>query len=491
MRLLKSHPILGLVNSYTVDSPQPANISYMWNFGSLLGACLIIQIITGVTLAMHYTPSVDLAFVSVEHIMQHFCVIPILLARIKKGVFNPATRLLPVTMEEKHSFFQWFSGFVDGEGSFAISCSSQGIWRWLFRIRVHLDDLPTLQYIQAVLGVGRINIDGSSCVYVVDSWDSIVSVIIPLFKKYSLITIKRLDFDDWVIAAQLSMQANTRKLTGIHFDTVLGLQSGMNSTRILACNGTSYIPSINAQWLLGFIEAEGTFGLKYLNPYFQIAQHVRSVEVLNAISVYLATLSMPSTSPIDLSPITMSTVVNKKTNVQTNTITGIDSLYFLLLPFLLSMQFVTRKSTDFYLWAFVVILHKLGQVTTAAGRSIVYSIGGYMNSNRYTTNPAGIPPLPDFGLLWTLLTGPFPIDPNSTLSHAELTRQLTVAAGSRVGYSVYLYENGNLVSGSPFASYGDVNEYLGLPRKNRVVSRYIDHPTKLYRGKYSFRSTIS
>jgi ubiquinol-cytochrome c reductase cytochrome b subunit len=70
MRLLKSHPILGLVNSYTVDSPQPANISYLWNFGSLLGICLIIQIITGVTLAMHYTPSVDLAFVSVEHIMR-------------------------------------------------------------------------------------------------------------------------------------------------------------------------------------------------------------------------------------------------------------------------------------------------------------------------------------------------------------------------------------------------------------------------------------
>lgn len=70
MRLLKTHPILGLANSYLVDSPQPANLSYMWNFGSLLGACLIIQILTGVFLAMHYTPSVDLAFVSVEHIMR-------------------------------------------------------------------------------------------------------------------------------------------------------------------------------------------------------------------------------------------------------------------------------------------------------------------------------------------------------------------------------------------------------------------------------------
>ena len=70
MRLLKTHPILGLMNSYMVVSPQPASISYMWNFGSLLGACLVIQSITGITLAMHYTPNIDLAFVSVEHIMR-------------------------------------------------------------------------------------------------------------------------------------------------------------------------------------------------------------------------------------------------------------------------------------------------------------------------------------------------------------------------------------------------------------------------------------
>jgi group I intron endonuclease len=70
MRLLKSHPILRLANSYLVDSPQPINLSYLWNFGSLLAFCLIIQIITGVTLAMHYNPSVTEAFNSVEHIMR-------------------------------------------------------------------------------------------------------------------------------------------------------------------------------------------------------------------------------------------------------------------------------------------------------------------------------------------------------------------------------------------------------------------------------------
>jgi ubiquinol-cytochrome c reductase cytochrome b subunit len=70
MRIFKSHPLLKLVNSYIIDSPQPSNLSYLWNFGSLLAFCLIIQIATGVTLAMHYNPSILEAFNSVEHIMR-------------------------------------------------------------------------------------------------------------------------------------------------------------------------------------------------------------------------------------------------------------------------------------------------------------------------------------------------------------------------------------------------------------------------------------
>ena len=53
MRILKSHPLLKMVNSYVIDSSQPSNISYLWNFGSLLALCLIIQIVTGVTLAIN------------------------------------------------------------------------------------------------------------------------------------------------------------------------------------------------------------------------------------------------------------------------------------------------------------------------------------------------------------------------------------------------------------------------------------------------------
>ena len=70
MRLLKTHPLLSIVNNMLIDYPAPVNLSYLWNFGSLAGVVLVSQIITGIALAMHYTPHVDLAFVSVEHIMR-------------------------------------------------------------------------------------------------------------------------------------------------------------------------------------------------------------------------------------------------------------------------------------------------------------------------------------------------------------------------------------------------------------------------------------
>jgi ubiquinol-cytochrome c reductase cytochrome b subunit len=62
--------ILAFVDSHIVDYPTPVNLNYAWSFGSTAGICLVIQIITGIFLAMHYTPHVDLAFYSVEHIMR-------------------------------------------------------------------------------------------------------------------------------------------------------------------------------------------------------------------------------------------------------------------------------------------------------------------------------------------------------------------------------------------------------------------------------------
>lgn len=64
------NPIIKILKGSLVDLPVPSNLSLIWNYGSLLGLCLVIQIVTGVILAIHYTPHIDLAFQSVSHIMR-------------------------------------------------------------------------------------------------------------------------------------------------------------------------------------------------------------------------------------------------------------------------------------------------------------------------------------------------------------------------------------------------------------------------------------
>ena len=63
-------PIVGLIHSSFVVFPNPRNLNYLWTFGGILAFMLVAQIVTGVVLAMHYTPHADMAFASVESIMR-------------------------------------------------------------------------------------------------------------------------------------------------------------------------------------------------------------------------------------------------------------------------------------------------------------------------------------------------------------------------------------------------------------------------------------
>nr|APX39324.1 cytochrome b [Longitarsus dorsalis] len=64
-------PLLKIINNSLISFPSPSNISYMWNFGSLLGICLMTQILTGLFLAMHYCPNIEMSFNSVTHICRN------------------------------------------------------------------------------------------------------------------------------------------------------------------------------------------------------------------------------------------------------------------------------------------------------------------------------------------------------------------------------------------------------------------------------------
>nr|BDQ44219.1 cytochrome b [Polypheretima elongata] len=66
--LRTTHPAIKIINGSLIDLPAPNNISIWWNYGSLLGLCLVIQIATGLFLSMHYSPNIEMAFSSVAHI---------------------------------------------------------------------------------------------------------------------------------------------------------------------------------------------------------------------------------------------------------------------------------------------------------------------------------------------------------------------------------------------------------------------------------------
>lgn len=66
----KKLPFIQIFNKHLIDYPTPSNLTLFWNYGFLAGMCLSIQLLTGITLAMHYSPHIDIAFLSVEHIMR-------------------------------------------------------------------------------------------------------------------------------------------------------------------------------------------------------------------------------------------------------------------------------------------------------------------------------------------------------------------------------------------------------------------------------------
>lgn len=100
-------------------------------------------------------------------------------------------------------------------------------------------------------------------------------------------------------------------------------------------------------WLLGFVEGEGTFGLKNLVPYFQVAQHSRSILTINLIAKFLSKLPRVHKETINTNKPSSVITINKRTSVHSLTLNDIDVLYDYIVPLFESIPFQTRKGVDF------------------------------------------------------------------------------------------------------------------------------------------------
>jgi hypothetical protein len=136
---------------------------------------------------------------------------------------------------------------------------------------------------------------------------------------------------------------------------ILLIKNNMNSRRVTNLNSNSF--SINSTWLIGFIEGDGTFGIKNGSPYFQIAQKNSSQSTLNAIKSFIEGLPNFNEQTIKLLPPSITSATNKSTNVISLVVNSIDSLYYYILSMLDASKLYSRKAIDFKLWRIALLLH--------------------------------------------------------------------------------------------------------------------------------------
>lgn len=262
---------------------------------------------------------------------------PILAAR-------PGSRPSVITSDQ---FARWIIGFIDGEGNFQVYFDRDYL-RVIFRIRLHIDDIAILHAIQKYLGVGRVTTDNNTCVFTVSNMRELTDILIPFVLGHKLFTSKWLDFLDFQEAVALLASREGTTVLGEERIRMNTLIQSINSTRVSYDLSLMPTPVIDPYYLLGFVEAEGTFGLKSLAPYFSVAQHSRNRALIDAIREFLQ--SLPNLYPESgLVTGVVSSMSLKSTGVLVLEVSDVDALFSHVLPFFLSLEFQARKGVDFYL----------------------------------------------------------------------------------------------------------------------------------------------
>jgi hypothetical protein len=387
-------------------------------------------------------------------------------------------------------FLYWFSGFTDAEGNFLISIDRQYV-RFRFKISLHIDDVEVLNTIKSNLNVGTVTLESSRnrCSYIIQDYEEIKNVICPIFKAFPLHTSKRLDFENFFQA--VFIKDNKKKLSNTDMSKIVSLKNTMNTKReIFTYNTTKSQIIINPNWFIGFIEGEGTFGIKTGSAlYFQIAQKNTSQESLNAITTFLTGLSNNVLQNSKILPLNVINTTNVRTDVVSLVVNSVDSLYYYLLPLLDTSKMYSRKAIDFNLWRVALLLKIKGYYYLPEGKTLFLDISDILNK-RYSTNTTkNISEIIDniFKRSQTIFEKDPPFYVKSNIPHSDNVRKFSIQNRSDNPKVVYIYTNEGMIKGSPFVSYSSAHKALGLNPSSNTCNRYID-TGRLYKNNFIFSS---
>lgn len=417
----------------------------------------------------------------------------------KTGFCNYSSEAIQRSQDENinkinDEFLHWFSGFTDAEGNFLITLDRNYV-RLRFKINLHIDDLKVLQIIQSNLNIGRITEENNRnrCSFIVED-SSGINTICSIFNHYPLHTSKKLDFQDFYEA--LLIRNKNKNLSDTQIERILYLKNNMNSKReIFTYDTTKSQIIINPNWFIGFIEGEGTFGIKTGSSlYLQVAQKNTSQECLNAITNYLISLSNNTkyfhTHNNKILPINVTSTTNSRTNVVSLVVANADALYYYILPLFDESKFYSRKLIDFKLWRMALILKIQGYYYTLEGKNLFLDISEILNKRYSTTIP-----IENVDEIINNISKKFediikkdpPFDIKLDLPHTENVRNFSIINRSENPKTVYIYTDEGMIKGSPFISYSAAHKALSLNPSSNTCNRYID-TNRLYKNKYIFTS---
>ena len=310
---------------------------------------------------------------------------------------NPRAKYIKMTDDE---FNQWFTGFTDGEGNFAIIIHNNTVISFRFSIKLHIDDKEALEFIKHRLNCGSVfnRTDLRSASFELNKISDIQTILIPLLDKFPLNGVKYLDYLAFKKAIAIKFDKSLSKSKKLELITTL--KDSMNSKRVnFEMPSTHAAIRITPYWLLGLIEGEGTFCLnnpKTMGISFSLSLTAAQAPLIDAVKNFLGSYLIDGVhlkSPQDYLEIISKIVFvyareQRREADKPQIEISIKQVKFLVdkfIPMLSNLSFVTKKYKDFLDWAFIASLIYKGKHTTEAGRELIIKISKGMNNNRLST----------------------------------------------------------------------------------------------------------
>jgi hypothetical protein len=299
------------------------------------------------------------------------------------------------------TFLQWFVGFTDAEGNFIINSlknTKLDIYKFsfMFKIALHKDDGTVLNYIKDKLGIGGVRYYKDECIFNITDKKGI-ALLISIFDKYNLNTTKHLDFLDFKEAFYIYLNreniSNTGLLSSVK-EKILDLKNQMNTNRVNFDRPQNSPNIITKNWLLGFIEGDGSFFIRRdnLTPIFAIEVTGVQLPVLVQIKEFLEnSLGFDKYSLFKLKNSSILAVTTKKARNNSKSsvsfiISNISVLNNYFIPLFNETEFLTKKGKDFKDFKTICEIIYKGAHRKEDIRSLILKLANTMNNFRLSTN---------------------------------------------------------------------------------------------------------